>query len=383
MPLQDSHLPVPAPEALAASERLAARIRDEIARAGGWIGFDRYMRHALYEPGLGYYSGGSAKLGAAGDFTTGPELGPLLPRALGTFFAGLAGTLGEPVLLELGAGSGALAAGLLDTFAGLGYPDARYEILETSAELRSRQHSRLARFGGRVRWLDRLPEPGGTRILLANEVADALPVARFVKARGRTLPLGVASTNDGFQWCLGREDPELTAAVRALESELGTPLPDGYRSELCLELPGFVAALARVLERGVAMLIDYGVTRREYYHAERGDGTLICHYRHRAHTDPFLYPGLQDISSWVDFSACAEAAAAAGLEVLGFTTQGLFLAETIGSGALAAFPALTAAELNAAKTLLLPGEMGERFKILLLGRDVAAHLPGRDFRSRF
>ena len=188
--------------------------------------------------------------------------------------------------------------------------------------------------------------------------------------------------NGGFQWRLGSEDPELAAAVAALESELGAPLPDGYRSELCLLLPGFVAALARVLERGVAVLIDYGLTRREYYHVERGDGTLICHYRHRAHTDPFLYPGLQDISSWVDFSACAQAAVAAGLEVLGFTAQGLFLAEAIGSGTLEAFPALTPAELNAAKTLLLPGEMGERFKVMLLGRKVAANLPGRDFRGR-
>ncbi len=383
MGTETSNLPLPSAEALATSERLSARIREVIADADGWIRFDRYMQCALYEPGLGYYSGGSAKFGALGDFTTAAELGPALPRALAVLFGEFAGERALPRILELGAGSGALAHGLLDALALLGYRDVRYEILEPSAELRARQRELLERHASSVTWLDGLPADQSERFVVANEVVDALPVVRFEKTRGTALPVGVSAGDDGLQWCIGPEDPELAAAVETLEAALGTALPDGYRSEICLVLRGFVAALAESLGRGAAVLIDYGLVRRDYYHPQRSDGTLICHYRHRAHGDPFLFPGLQDISSWVDFSACADAARAAGLDVAGFTTQGLFLAETMATAPFARFPALGLAELGATKMLLLPGEMGERFKLLLLARDSGAvHLPGRDFRSR-
>jgi SAM-dependent MidA family methyltransferase len=161
-------------------------------------------------------------------------------------------------------------------------------------------------------------------------------------------------------------------------------LPDGYRSEFCSVLPAWLGSLGAMLERGSLLFADYGLVRSDYYHEQRADGTLLCHYRHRAHDDPFAYPGLQDITAWVDFSACAEAASDAGLDVAGFTTQGHYLLSV-----LAALPPDLAVDLqspreqSALKTLILPGEMGERFKILLLRKGVSgAELPGKDFRHR-
>ncbi len=405
--------PEPNREALALSQALCERIRDRIAQAGGWMRFDRYMQCVLNEPGLGYYSAGSAKFGAAGDFVTAPALGPFLARAIARQFDGMLGSLDAPVILEIGAGDGTLAAQLLDAldavdagntdvrddaFAGSTVFDAgaagamdhssnerrrapvQYLILEPSADLRSRQRARLARFADRVRWLERLPERPVEGLILANEVVDALPVARFIKRGNAVLPLGVRCGDGGFEWAEGDRDAELSAAIASLEAALGEPLPDGYRSEICLLLGGWIESLAATLARGAVLLVDYGGVRREYYHPERRDGTLICHYRHRAHDDPFFLPGLQDVSAWVDFSACADAAGDAGFDVAGFTTQGLFLAESV-----AAVPdaiALDAPSASALKTLVLPGEMGERFRLLLLTRGMPPPgLPGRDMRG--
>lgn len=407
----------PSREALALSQALTQRIRKRIARAGGWIRFDRYMQHVLNEPGLGYYSAGSAKFGAAGDFVTAPTLGPFLARSIATQFHGMLGSIDAPVILEIGAGDGTLAAQLLDALDALDAVDAgnaadrdaafvgsaaldagaagamghsgkerrgapvQYLILEPSADLRSRQRARLARFADRVRWLERLPDRPVEGLILANEVVDALPVVRFVKRADNVAPLGVRHGGEGFEWAEGGPDAELSAAVAALEAALGEPLPEGYRSEICLVLGGWIESLAATLARGAVLLVDYGGVRREYYHPERRDGTLICHHRHQAHDDPFHLPGLQDVSTWVDFSACADAAGDAGLDVAGFTTQGLFLAESV-----ARFPdaaSLDAQAASALKTLVLPGEMGERFRLLLLTRGIPPPgLPGRDLRSR-
>lgn len=372
--------PKPDSEALATSQALCERIRDRIVRAGGWIGFDRYMESVLNEPGLGYYSAGSTKFGPAGDFVTAPELGSFLARAIARQFGEMLGSLTAPAILEIGAGNGTLAAQLLDELAEYGGGAVRYLILEPSADLRERQRDELSRFGNRVDWLERFPDRPVEGLILANEVVDALPVVRFIKRGGAALPLGVRCGPDGFEWAEGGEDADLGEAVASLEAALGERLPDGYRSEVCLVLGGWIDGLAATLARGAVLLVDYGGVRREYYHPERSDGTLICHYRHRAHDDPFHLPGLQDVSAWVDFSACADAARAAGLSVAGFTTQGLYLAESM---AVAAEPvALDAKTASAFRTLVLPGEMGERFKLLLLAKGVEPpDLPGRDLRA--
>jgi SAM-dependent MidA family methyltransferase len=378
-----TELPVPSDDALQQSAALVAQIRREIALAGGWIDFARYMELALYAPGLGYYSGGSAKLGPAGDFVTAPELSRAFAHALGLTLDAELAAVGSHEVLELGAGSGALAANLLDTFTKLGRV-VRYNILEPSADLKQRQQRALAPFADRVHWLERLPATPFSGVVVANEVLDALPVVRFELAAGEPQALGVAVRHEGLGWARARPQPALVQALRKIEATLDRPLPDGFRSELCLVLPAWLRALGESLERGSLLLVDYGLARSDYYHRQRADGTLICHYRHRVHDDPFLYPGLQDISAWVDFTACAEAATAAGFELAGFTTQGQYLLNV-----LAALPPALAVDLaspreqSALKTLILPGEMGERFKVLLLRKNAAGpELPGRDFRHR-
>jgi SAM-dependent MidA family methyltransferase len=374
--------PAPSAAARAQSAALAAHLRAEIERAGGWIRFDRYMQRVLYEPELGYYSGGSTKIGAAGDFTTAPELGPLLPHSIAALCDDLFAVLSEPTILELGAGTGSMAQHLLRALDARGRRDVRYLILEPSADLRVRQQRTLAALGERITWIDALPSTPIDGLILANEVADALPVVRFLKSNNAVRPIGVSVSGGGFRWQTGREDSALSGAVHTLEQRLAAPLPADYRSEICLLLPAWLRALAAALGRGAVLLTDYGLPRREYYHPQRSDGTLICHYRHRAHDDPFLFPGLQDISAWVDFSACADAAAEAGLGVSGFTTQGQFLLSTAAAPGAVDLGAYSPAELGAIKTLLLPGEMGERFKLLLLTRGAeGCGLPGRDFRD--
>ena len=358
-------LPAPSSDAQQLCDALSAKIHEEIARAGGWIDFARFMELALYAPGFGYYSAGSTKFGPAGDFITAPEISAAFGRALAITVRVELAALGASTVLELGAGSGALAAQLLETLATLGC-DVRYRILEPSADLRERQQRALRRFAGRVTWL------------------DALPVSRFLKTAGGARAVGVVSSGQGFAWGEARDVPALASAVDELERRLGTRLATGYRSEVCLALPAWLQALAAALERGSLLFTDYGLVRTEYYHEQRASGTLVCHYRHRAHDDPFIYTGLQDITAWVDFSACADAAVAAGLTVAGFTTQGQYLlgaltAAPLSLGVIGASPQ----EQSALKTLILPGEMGERFKVMLLRKGGAGpSLPGRDLRHR-
>src|SRR6185295_1766148 len=299
--------PAPSEEALRVSADLSAVIRSEIARVGGFLDFSRYMELALYAPGLGYYSAGSTKFGASGDFVTAPELSSIFGRALATTLTAELAANAAHVVLELGAGSGALAAQMLDVWASQRH-DVDYWILETSADLRERQQRALARFAPRVRWLDRLPHTRFRGAIVANEVLDALPVSCFVKTAGATHALGVANGAAGFEWKDHSDTSELAAAVARLEQSLGARLPDGYRSEICLGLPAWLDGLTASLDRGSLLFVDYGLVRSEYYHAQRSSGTLVCHYRHRAHADPFIYPGLQDITAWVDFSAVANAA---------------------------------------------------------------------------
>ena len=373
--------PQPTDEALGFSRALDKRIREEVDNAGGWIGFERYMELALYEPGLGYYSGGSTKFGPAGDFVTAPELSGLFGSALADQVAPLLSQLKKPLILELGAGTGTLAADILES---LSKTQARtlpqYWILELSADLRHRQQSRLSAYGDSIRWLDRLPDQPFEGVILANEVVDALPVSCFIKRANAAFPLGVQLVDGNFAWAEGDLDPRLSEAVELLEAFLGRTLPEGFRSEIRLGLSAWIQALSAVMARGAMLIIDYGLVRREYYHADRNQGTLLCHYKHLAHTNPFLYPGLQDIGAWVDFSAVADAAVGAGTEVSGFTTQTQFLLE---SKALRQLSMPSSGQLQGLKTLVLPGEMGERFKLILLSKGLRkAGLAGRDFRDR-
>ena len=386
MPVTTEHSMLPVLDAAqsAQSAALLERLRALFAAQGGWLRFDEFLQQVLYAPGLGYYSAGAAKLGAAGDFTTAPELsalfGQCIARQAAPVIAALGGEAGGASLLELGPGSGALAATVLARLESLGALPRHYDLLEVSADLRARQQARIAQLpahlAARVRWLERLPAEPLRGLILANEVADALPFRCFAATDDGYVERGVALDAQGsLAWA---ERP----ADAALRAELGrlfdTPLAAGQQGEYCPTLNGWIASLAGALAQGVLLLFDYGLGRSELYHASRSAGTLRCHYRHRAHDDPFLHPGLQDITAWVDFTRVAEAAVDAGLEVRGYCTQAAFL---LGAGiqqelAVATDLAARARLASEARQLLLPGEMGETFKAIALSRDLAVPLAG-------
>lgn len=370
-----SDLPLPSAPARVHSDRLCAHIAAEIMQAGGSIGFDRYMELALYAPGLGYYSAGAAKFGPEGDFVTAPELTPLFGRTLAGPCAQWLAQLGADAwMLELGAGSGVLAADVLAALAQRGQLPATYAILERSAELRERQrqllHRRVPELLDRVRWLDALPDVPIDGVLLANEVLDALPVVRARRTDAGWRELRVSGdAAQGFADTLAPASPELTGQLEAIEAVLGQTLPPGYTTEIQPWLPAWMASLGASFSRGAMLWIDYGLPRHQYYHPERATGTLRCHYRHRALDDPYRWPGLQDITAWVDFTALAEAAQAAGWTVAGYTTQAAFL---IGAGIESELARLDPVAdynvLQRTKRLLMPGEMGEAFKVMALGK---------------
>lgn len=355
------------------SEVMLATLRIRIAARGGWIAFDEYLEQLLYAPGLGYYSAGAAKFGAAGDFTTAPELSELFGACIARQCAPL--LRGGADLLELGAGSGALAEVLLTRLAALEALPEHYAILETSADLRERQQQRLARLPralhARLHWLDRLPAAGLRGVILANEVADALPFQCFSVGAEGYAERGVALDEQGeLCWAERPATAALHSELARLSAALPQPLAPGYRSELCPRLGPWIGSLAATLQQGLLLLFDYGLGQAELYHPQRTSGTLRCHYRHRAHDDPFLHPGLQDVTAWVNFTRLAGAALDAGLAVDGYCTQAAFL---LGAGIEAeleaARSALERAQLaSEARQLLMPGEMGEAFKAIALSR---------------
>ena len=374
-------LPQPDEQAREHSARLAALIRDAIMAGGGALPFWRYMELALYAPGLGYYSAGAHKFGAAGDFITAPELGSLFARCVADATASVLRELGsEAVFFELGGGSGAFAEHALRRFAECDALPARYAILEPSADLRQRQRERLraalpAALFARVEWLDVPPQQAWSGVLFANEVLDALPTSRFVMRDGEVMEECIALDEEGaFERCERPADMLLSGALRHAERGLGELFRDGYRSEILPQLPYWIDAVAGMMERGAMLFIDYGYPRREYYSPERTAGTMICHYRHHAHADPFLWPGLQDITASVDFTALAEAGTRIGFELSGYCAQAQFL---IGNGLMQALEeahALPEIErfrlMQEAKRLTLPGEMGERFQAMGFQRGV-------------
>jgi len=354
------------------SEAVAAFIRERIEASGGWISFADFMELALYAPGLGYYSAGSVKLGASGDFVTAPEISDLFSRCVARQCADvLAATGGD--ILELGAGTGRMASCVLRSLADLGVLPDRYAILEVGADLADRQRARLQDLPpdlrDRVIWLDRLPSTPMRGVILANEVLDALPVQRFIVRNGVAHELGVVLSAGDFRW------QESSAGLADIPA---TDLPDGYVSEACPRINPWLSAIAGTLAQGAILLFDYGLPRSHYYHPQRSDGTLRCFFKQRAHSNPFINIGVQDITAWVDFTRVADAALAAGLEVSGFVTQAAFL---LGTGIEAMTMevddvAARARLAGEARRLLMPGEMGESFKVMALCRDLEVPLRG-------
>jgi SAM-dependent MidA family methyltransferase len=365
-------LPVPNPDALAASLALQRRIAAEIADLGGAMPFSRFMELALYAPDLGYYSGGSAKLGAAGDFTTAPEITPLYGATLARAAAAIMAQSG-PNIIEFGAGTGKLAHDVLTSLRAGGVRVDSYTIVELSGELRARQQEALRDFP-EVRWQNGFPERFHG-VVLGNEVLDAMPVELVVKEAGRWRRQMVEVGEAGFALTSAELDPALLAQV-ARQIPDADALQDGYLTEVHPVAVGFMRTLAAMYEggRGAAILVDYGFPAHEYYFDERTGGTLMCHYRHHSHPDPFFLPGLQDITAHVDFTAMALAAQDAGLDVLGFMSQAAFLlASGIGELLLATDPEDVLRYLPQSKTvqkLVSPAEMGELFKVLIVGKGV-------------
>ena len=373
-------LPAPSPDALAFSDALKRRIIDEIEAAGGWIGFDHFMELALYAPCMGYYSGGAQKFGAAGDFVTAPEISSAFSQTLATQAVQIMAN-SAPLIVEVGAGSGRLAADLLLELERRNTLPERYAILDLSGELRERQRKtvseRAPHLLGRVQWLDSLPETF-EGLVLANELLDAMPVHLVLWDDAAILERGVSTKNGEFVWNDRPATGRVLEKAQAIAEEFA--LPPGYLSEICLASADWTASWARILNKGALLLIDYGFPRHEFYHPQRATGTLMCHYRHHAHGEPFLLPGLQDITAHVDFTAIVEAGFNAGLELLGYTTQATFLLNCGLADILARTPAEDLMrylpQAQAAQKLISPAEMGELFKIIALGKGVENTLVG-------
>ena len=375
---QGMELPPPDTAAVEHSNRLVQAIIARIEQQGGLIGFDEYMQLALYEPGLGYYSAATPKFGAQGDFVTAPEISSLFGFCLAQQAGALIAQGCNPQILEFGAGSGKLCAQILSSQSALEH----YWILDLSADLKQRQQQYLqarlsAELFHKIEWLSGLPtEFDG--IVLANEVLDAMPV-HILQKKGDWLELGVGYDGQSFTWQTFVPGKIALDAIRSIEVRLGE-LPDNYCSELNLNYVPWLNALKQSCKRCVVLIIDYGYEQAHYYHPARSRGSLTCHYQHRVHNDPLIYPGLQDITAFVDFDACADAAESAGFELTGLVSQGQFL---LANGLLEeaqrqARDSDGVAQLaisQQVQTLSLPQEMGEKFKVLALQKNLALEMP--------
>ena len=360
-------LPEPDQYSLQQTEAAEKAIREAMERAGGELDFASFVHEALYAPGLGYYTGSARKFGAEGDFVTAPEISDLFGHCIARQIAPVIQATGGNVL-EFGAGRGTLAVTILERLESLGALPDEYQV---SPDLAERQRAliekRLPGLVNRVRWLDVLPS-SFSGVMLANEVLDAIPFERFVMRDGKPRQLTVGYDDSGFVFREREASDAITAAVAVIEEELTESLPDGYTSELCLAAGAWTADLVRRMQHGLLLCFDYGVDRRSYYAHERSDGWLRCHFRHHAHNDALLYPGIQDITTWIDFTAIAETAVDAGADVAGYVTQAHFLA---GGGLDEELAVLADAPIEqqmataaGIRTLTLPGEMGEHIKAI-------------------
>ena len=386
-------LPEPDDAAKSRSRELCDCIVLACEEQGGSIAFSTYMQMALYQPGLGYYSGGLQKFGEAGDFITAPEMSSLFSRCVARQVAQVIAELGQADVVEFGAGSGVMAADVLLELEQLQRLPGHYYVVELSAELRQRQQQTMLDKAPHlletVHWLDALPTQPIQGVILANEVLDAMPVECFCIHDGSVEQLRVAVNNNDLCATYARADGDFAAQVRTIEQRREQAFADGYCSEFNPAIPAWLAGLHAVLEKGLVLLIDYGYPAKEYYLEERNSGTLVCHYQHRAHADPLWYPGLQDITAFVDFTAVAHAAVDAGFGVSGYTSQAMFL---LGCGLAELHQTLMSDDprqqlllAQQVKTLTLPSEMGERFKAIALTRGMDLPLIGfalGDYRNR-
>ena len=368
-------LPQPPLELTAHSNRLRALIRDEIAASGGAIGFDRYFELCQYAPGLGYYSAGLSKFGAGGDFVTAPGLGDVFARCIALTLVPMLSEMPEASILEVGCGTGAMAADILRALKDLNALPKHYWLLERSADLRQRQRETLAKqvpeLLGLVDWLDAPPSMPWHGIVLGNEIVDALPTQRFEISADGACELCVCNAGSGFDYRLGAP---LSGILTRLGPDLLAALPLGYRSEIQPQLDSWLAGLTAAMQQGLVLLFDYGYPRHEFYLPERSAGTLVCHYQQRMFDAPFWYPGLVDLSSSVEFTALAEAGAGCGLSLAAYMSQADFLIH----GALAQVleNLNTVSErtrltlTRQVRMLTLPSEMGERIKLMAFAREL-------------
>ena len=380
------------PEPPAALKALSHELRERLLirqQQQGFLSFAQFMEAALYEPGLGYYSAGLPKFGAQGDFVTAPELGRLFASCLAQQTQAVSRQLTGPWdVLELGAGSGQLAADFLSACTPEHAPQ-RYRILERSADLRAEQQRRIARcvpdWQDRVEWLDAPPAQDWQGVLLANEVLDALAVEAFAVRPDGLMQRGVHITADALNWTERPAPKALQDALAQRQKRLPAPLAVGYESELCLSLSPWLASVTDTLQHGMALFIDYGYPRASYYHPQRSAGTLVAHYQHRAHFDPFFWPGLQDLTAFVDFTALAEAADDTGLEVAGYCSQAWFLMACGIDQRLqeqaADTPMAQRALAHELRELTLPEAMGEKFQLMALSRGLEEPLPGFELQD--
>ena len=380
-------LPVPGDLAQQHSEKLIGLIKNEIDNNDGAISFQRYMELALYAPGLGYYAAGSNKLGEEGDFITAPEISTLFSQALAN--AIIPALDNASVILEVGAGRGRMAADILVYLQQQNKLPEEYWILELSADLRERQKNTIEETApellDKVKWLNSLPD-NFSGVVLANELLDAMPVQLFQKNENDISEVNVVWKEDKFSFQLQSSfDERLITRVKDIENELGADLNSGYVSEVNFAAEDWIKSIAEQLQQGVIVLIDYGFPRHEYYHEQRSQGTLMCHYRHRTHPDAFVYPGLQDITAHVDFTAMADAALEANMRVIGYTNQVSFL---MGAGIMELADLNEDGEIkeqieitSQIKKLTLPHEMGELFKVIGFSKDCDISLPAFEFRD--
>ncbi len=381
------NLPLPGDLAQQHSESLISLIKNEIDNNNGAISFQRYMELALYAPALGYYAAGSAKLGEEGDFITAPEISPLFSQALVN--AILPALDSDQIILEVGAGRGRMAADILIYLKQQNKLPKEYWILELSADLRERQKVTIEATApdliNKVKWLDVLPEQF-SGVVLANELLDAMPVQLFQKKENDINEINVVWLDDKFSFQLKSSfDERLVHRVKNIETELEREFDSGYVSEINFAAEDWIKSIAESLQQGIIILIDYGFPRHEYYHAQRNQGTLMCHYRHRTHPDAFVYPGLQDITAHVDFTAMADAALESDLKVIGYTNQVSFL---MGSGLLELTALNDESDVqkqmevaSQIKKLTLPHEMGELFKVIGFSKNCDVTLPAFEFRD--
>lgn len=388
-------LPEPSPEAKARSAQLTQKIRQHLKRAGKMT-FADYMQRVLYTPNLGYYANGLPKIGAQGDFITAPEISPLFSQCLANQAQQILETCPAPkTILEFGAGRGTMAKDILLHFSQQNWTLDHYYIIELSADLKATQKATLTQalpqeWLDKVQWLDKLPTPPIQGVILANEVLDAMPFERlhFTTDQASLAYVTYDEDQQKFDWDYRPiTQPQLLKQANELLNFIGNPTAHsakGYFTEINPNIPPWLNSLAATLSTGVVLLIDYGYVRREYYQSARHMGTLRCHYQHLAHSDPFFYPGLQDITAHIDFTSLAEAGFNAGFKIAGFTTQAHFL---MGSGLLQAHPSQEAElteQLKFAqqvKTLTLPDEMGETFKVIALSKNFDTPLMGFTFRD--